>query len=200
MLLLQFSSLNWDIKIPITTIGTLGSFLILLFSGCFYELKLTINKPILFAPEQFEDCFKQMMNICFKKRNRIEKVLTNAKEYVTTGKCSVKDLDKLVIVIDNIDRCPSDMAYQLLADIKTFFCDEKYNIVFVVPIDEKALKNHIFRKWNQDDDACINIEKEEFLRKIFNVVLRIKTHQETELQFFANELNNKYQLGYSADT
>lgn len=200
LLLLQFSPLDWDVKIPITTIGTLGSFLILLFSGCFYELKLTINKPILFAPEQFEDCFKQMMNICFKKRNRIGKALTNAKEYVTSGVCSEKDLDKLVIIIDNIDRCPSDMAFQLLGDIKTFFCDEKYNIVFVVPVDEKALKNHIFRKWNRDGDSDFNNEKEEFLRKIFNVVLKIKTHQETELQYFANELNNKYKLGFSQDT
>ena len=200
LILLQFSSLSIEKKLPLTAIGTLGSFLIALFSGCFSELKLTINKPILFAPEQFEDCFKQMMSVCFKKRNRFEKALSNIKGYVTAGEHSVKDLDKLVIVIDNIDRCPSDTAYQLLADIKTFFCDEKYNIVFVVPVDEKALKTHLFRKGNHDGDTDTNIEQEEFLRKIFNVVLRIKTHQETELQFFANELNSRYQLGYSQDT
>lgn len=195
---LSTSSLTFEQQLPIAIIGTFGSFLIALFSGCFYELKLSINKPILFAPEQFEDCFRQMMRICLKNQNEIES--ERRLIYVTTGKHSVENLDKLVIVIDNIDRCPCDMTYQLLADIKTFLCDEKFNIVFVVPVDEKALTTHLLRQWNTNDISDVNKEQDEYLRKIFNVVLRIKAHQETELQFFTNQLNKKYNLGYSQDT
>ena len=32
-------------------------------------------------------------------------------------------------IIDNIDRCHNEMAYQLLTDIKTFLSDEELNII-----------------------------------------------------------------------
>ena len=105
----------------------------------------------------------------------------------------------MVIVIDNIDRCPSDMAYQLLTDIKTFLSNEEYNLVFVVPVDDEALKKHLFRKLDQKN-YDIDKEKEEFLRKFFNVTLRIKPHQETELHHFAHEINRENNLGYSNET
>ncbi len=196
LVLLNTLPLSIEYKLPIAIVGTFGSFLITLFSGCFYELKISVNKPVLFAPEQFEECFRQMMRHCFQKRNWIESALT----YVKADDDSTTNLNKLVIVIDNIDRCPCDMTYQLLADIKTFLCDEKFNIVFVVPVDEKALKTHLLRQWNINDISDVNKEQDEYLRKIFNVVLRIKAHQETELQFFTNQLNKKYNLGYSQDT
>ena len=199
LLLLQDFTSNQIVKLS-ATLGALGSFLVALLCGCFHELRQSTTKPILFAPEQFEDCFNQMMRLCFKSNNWLEKVSRTVTEYVTQDECSVKDLDKLVIVIDNIDRCPSDMAYQLLTDIKTFFCDEDYSIVFVVPVDEKALKKHLFHRWALDEDEEAIHDEDEFLRKFFNVVLRLKLHQVTELWYFANELNSKYKLGYSPDT
>jgi len=33
--------------------------------GLFYELKVSQTKNLLFAPEQFEDCFRQMMEQLF---------------------------------------------------------------------------------------------------------------------------------------
>ena len=199
LLLLQDFTSNQIVKLS-ATLGALGSFLVALLCGCFHELRQSTTKPILFAPEQFEDCFNQMMRLCFKSNNWLEKVSRTVTEYVTQDECSVKDLDKLVIVIDNIDRCPSDMAYQLLTDIKTFFCDEDCSIVFVVPVDEKALKKHLFHRWALDEDEEAIHDEDEFLRKFFNVVLRLKLHQVTELWYFANELNSKYKLGYSPDT
>lgn len=192
--------LEWRIAVP--TIGALGTFLVALLNGCFYDLKVSINKPALFAPEQFEACFKNMMIKCLKERSWINEQWTNLKDYVETGESSVIGLEKLIVVIDNIDRCPSDMAYQLLTDVKTFLSNEEYNLVFIVPVDDEALKKHLFRKWNKQagDDIDINKEKEEFLRKFFNVTLRIKPHQVTELQHFAHEINKENNLGYSNDT
>lgn len=190
--------IEWKIAVP--TIGTLGTFLLALLNGCFYELKISYSKPALFAPEQFEECFKQMMSKCLKDISWVKKKWENFKDYVEVGEVSVKGLEKLVIVIDNIDRCPSDMAYQLLTDIKTFLSNEEYNLVFVVPVDDEALKKHLFRRWNKQAGEDINKEKEEFLRKFFNVTLRIKPHQETELQHFAHEINRENNLGYSNDT
>lgn len=190
-------NIEWKIAVP--TIGTLGTFLLALLNGCFYDLKLTINKPALFAPEQFEACFKEMMSKCLKEKSWFQKTWSAIKDYVEVGEISIKGLEKLVIVIDNIDRCPSDMAYQLLTDIKTFLSNEEYNLVFVVPVDDEALKKHLFRKLDQKN-YDIDKEKEEFLRKFFNVTLRIKPHQETELHHFAHEINRENNLGYSNET
>lgn len=191
-------TIEWKVAVP--TIGTLGTFLVALLNGCFYDLKLSYSKPALFAPEQFEDCFKEMMSKCLKRRNWFQKRWCAIKDYVETGQTSVVGLEKLVVVIDNIDRCPSEMAYQLLTDIKTFLSNAEYNLVFVVPVDDEALKKHLFRRWNKQNAEEINKEKEEFLRKFFNVTLRIKPHQETELQHFAHEINRENNLGYSNDT
>ena len=92
------------------------------------------------------------------------------------------------------------MAYQLLTDIKTFLSNAEYNLVFIVPVDDDALKKHLFRRWNKQAGEEINKEKEEFLRKFFNMTLRIKPHQEPELQHFAHEVNKENNLGYTSDT
>lgn len=191
-------SIEWKVAVP--TIGTLGTFLLALLNGLFYDLKISYSKPALFAPEQFEACFKEMMSKCLKRKNWYQKTWSAIKDYVEVGEVSVVGLEKLVIVIDNIDRCPSDMAYQLLTDIKTFLSNEKYNLVFVVPVDDEALKKHLFRRWNKSNDIEVNKEKEEFLRKFFNVTLRIKPHQETELLHFAHEINTENKLGLNSDT
>lgn len=199
MALLWMTPISLDWKVGVTSMGTLLSLALALLNGCFYDLKLTINKPSLFAPEQFEECFKQMMSKCLTNYNYVIKKIINIEEYIKTGECSVKNLEKLVIVIDNIDRCPNEMAYQLLTDVKTFLTCDKCNIVFVIPVDDEALKKHLFHKrGNSDED--INREKEEFLRKFFNVAVRIKPHLETELQHFAHKLNETYNLQYNSET
>lgn len=197
LLLIPNVTIEWKIAVP--TIGTLGTFLLALLNGCFYDLKISYSKPALFAPEQFEECFKQMMSKCLKDTSWIKEKWEDLKDYVEEGEVSIKGLEKLVIVIDNIDRCPSDMAYQLLTDIKTFLSNEEYNLVFVVPVDDEALKKHLFRKLDHKN-YDIDKEKEEFLRKFFNVTLRIKPHQETELHHFAHEINRENNLGYSNET
>lgn len=198
LFLIPSVKIEWKVAIP--TVGTLGAFLLALLNGCFYDLKISYSKPALFAPEQFEACFKEMMSKCLKRKNWFQKTWDVIKDYVEIGESSIVGLEKMVIVVDNIDRCPSDMAYQLLTDIKTFLSNAEYNLVFIVPVDDDALKKHLFRRWNKQQGEEINKEKEEFLRKFFNVTLRIKPHQETELQHFAHEVNKENNLGYTSDT
>lgn len=186
--------IEFETKAPIFSGITLIGLLITIFGGIFQKLKIQINKPIVFAPEQFEDCFREMISKALKKRNIINNTYTKAKDYVELGECSITNLNKLVIVIDNIDRCHNEMAYQLLTDIKTFLSDEKLNVVFVIPVDDEALKRNLF-----SNNDC-NKEKEEFLRKFFNVTLRIKPHQTTELNSYARELNDRNKLGFNANT
>ena len=50
-------------------------------AGVYYELKVTQNKNILFAPEQFEDCFRQMMERVLKKKGWYSRRYYNIKDF-----------------------------------------------------------------------------------------------------------------------
>ena len=182
------------LKIACSSIVSLLGLLVTVYNGVFQKLKVQISKPHLFAPEQFEHCFNEMTSAAFKQDNCIVKAL----KYVKLLPQSATGIEKLVIIIDNIDRCHSEMAYQLLTDIKTFLSDEKKNVVFIIPVDDEALKQNLFDRHGKDQDC--SREKEEFLRKFFNVTIRIKPHQFTELNTFAKALNNKYNLGFNENT
>lgn len=65
--------------------------------------------------------------------------LIKAIKHWVLGKC---ENDKLVIVIDNIDRCNCETAYELLTNIKNFMGNYD-GLIFIIPIDDKALKKHL---------------------------------------------------------
>ncbi|HLP36951.1 KAP family P-loop NTPase fold protein [Lacibacter sp.] len=186
---------EFDLKMPIYSMLTLIGLFITILSGAFHQLKISITKPLFFAPEQFESCFKEMVSTSLKKYKWHEKVV-----FTIAGDKAVRNLEKLVIVIDNIDRCNNDVAYQLLTDIKTFLASDNYSIVFVIPVDDEALRKHLFRLNNHNDEDISVKEKEEFLRKFFNVIIRIKPYLETDMFSFAKNVNEKYKLGFKMDT
>lgn len=199
--------------IPAMVIVTLCTLFFSMFGGLFYELKVTQTKNILFAPEQFEECFRQMMYKVLKEKSWYKRIWRWIKEFFTQVKVPL-ELDKLVVVIDNLDRCESGVVYSMLTDIKTFLGSEKYDVVFVIPVDHEALKKHLITnargasdksqvahhnsiKHNEDkkwDDA------DEFLRKFFNVVIKIKDHRSDELMHYINELNRDEKLDFNPNT
>ena len=179
------SKLDNNVAINATFIVSLVSFLTTLIFKCFNELKTSSNIPYLFAPEQFEDCFMDIISKALRKNSLIKAI-----KHWVLGKC---ENDKLVIVIDNIDRCNCETAYELLTNIKNFMGNYD-GLIFIIPIDDKALKKHLINDKNSDKDA------EEFLRKFFNVELRIKPLENVELFDFADRLNTKHQLNLTPDT
>jgi hypothetical protein len=195
ILITRISPIEIDNKMTIYSTLSIFGLLITIFSGAFHQLKISVTKPLFFAPEQFEDCFKQMISLSLKKYTWIQE-----KIFVLAGDKSIKNLDKIVIIIDNIDRCNNDLAYSLLTDIKTFLGDEKYSVVFVIPVDDEALRKHLFKVNSLNDDDISVKEKEEFLRKFFNVTIRIKPFQETDMFSFAKNINSKHNLGLSNQT
>jgi hypothetical protein len=110
--ILIFLPFKIEFKAPIYAIFTLLGLLITIISGAFHQLKISVTKPHLFAPEQFEECFKEIVSNSLAKTNEVLKWVKGDK--------SIQNLEKLVIVVDNIDRCSNDVAYNLLTDIKTF--------------------------------------------------------------------------------
>ena len=194
VIVVGLSDIEIEAKISIYSLFALFSVLLGILTGCFNQLKVAISKPFMFAPEQFEQCFQEMMEEALKPN-----IIQRAFQFITINPDCISH-KKIVIVIDNIDRCNREQSYNLLTDIKTFLCDERFNIVFVIPVDDEALRKHLLNKsHNNNTDECAR-DKEEFLRKFFNVTLRIKPHQPTEMYEFAQKLNTKYALGFNSAT
>lgn len=180
--------LGIEVAIP-STIALIA----LLFSLCtfiFDQLKVSVNKPLLFAPEQFEACYKEMV-CCATKWDRYKE---SALKWITLGLHHEQYL-RLVIVVDNIDRCQADKAYTLLTDIKNFLCKE-FDVIFIVPVDIEALRKHIIKSSSDHQ----SLEADEFLRKFFNTSLWMKPYQNDEMYDFAYNLSKQNGLGFKPDT
>ncbi|MBU4299068.1 KAP family NTPase, partial [Patescibacteria group bacterium] len=157
-------------------ISLINSAIIFFITKTFVQYKISINKPKIFAPEEFENIFSEI----------VDKILNKERDiwvYIKNILGISKRLDKIVIVIDNIDRCHEDLAFELLLTIKNFL--EKQGIIFIVPIDEDEMKRHL---------TTSGYDANEFLRKLFNTTLNIKKFSENDLYAFAKSLNNKHSL------
>ncbi len=97
--------------------------------------------------------------------------------------------EKLLVIVDNLDRLSCDKAIELLSIIKTFL--EQRKCVFLIACDADAIKKHLETRYSPDYenmDAVSAIDGDEFLRKFFNSCLIIPEFIDTELQSYAESL------------
>lgn len=169
-----FQKYEWSIKYEMTVQVLVGilSTIIALAKNLLIDYKVSVTTPLLFSPEQFEGRFDSLLKTFLKKKR-----------------------EKLVIIIDNLDRCSKESAYQLLGDIKGFL--EKEGVIFVIPVDEDSFVRNLS---SDSDKNGGDKEAKEFLRKIFNTVIRIKKIQEKDLFDLSSEINQIHNLGFSQDT
>lgn len=182
LLLIWILPTQTDLKITTTIISLILTIITTLLRETFVQYKVTVSKPKTFAPEQFEEIFNEVIDDLTNKKKTIWKWINKL-----TGKTR-EDINKVVIVIDNIDRCHKDLAFELLLTIKNFL--EQENVIFIIPIDESEIKNHIESRGNDPN---------EFLRKLFNTTIYIKKISEGDLFDFAKKLNEKYNLSYPVE-
>jgi KAP family P-loop domain. len=133
-----------------------------------FNLEKTIHTPLYFSPEQFE----------MKFNDEVKKYLDQ------------NENKRIVIVIDNIDRCTQKHAYQLLTDIKGFLNNKK-NIIIIIPVDDGALSTQIIKYGDNPS---------EFLRKIFDTVIYVKPLKPADMFDFTNNINKKEKLNLESDT
>lgn len=187
--IVKYTDFSIDGKILATAIVSLCTLGYSIIRGLFREVKVNIQRPHLFAPEQFEACFNEM---CDKALSN-DSVVSSYLKYIK-GESGENGLCRLIIVIDNIDRCSSELAYELLTNIKNFL-GQKHNTIFIIPVDEDALKKHILK-----NNPSAGHEAEEFLRKFFNTSIWMKPFQNDEMFDFADDLAKHHELGFYPDT
>ena len=149
----------------ISILSGIITFIMQFLKSVFIYHKVTITTPKMFAPENFEERFKNTIKEYFDKN---------------------KQLEKLIIVIDNIDRCHKELVVETLLTVKNFL--ELPKVVFIIPVDEDALKKYL---------NLSNKDANEFLRKLFNTIIRIRKFTNIDLFNICKELNEKYDLKFS---
>lgn len=168
-----------------TIIGIITLFVIL-YKHSTDALKVTCQKSRLFAPEQFEECFDEIIQESLK-----EKQASLVSKWIS--KLSSPKYDKLIIVIDNLDRCSAQQAQDMLTTIKSFL-GKHPKVVFIIPLAVNSLKHHLVKSSCGEENET---EANEYLRKFFNVSLWIKPFQNDEMYDFTKHLNDEYQLRLS---
>lgn len=138
--------------------------------------KDTITRPVYFSEDQFERKFG---------------------EIVKDAKCS-----KLVIIVDNLDRCSHELAVNTLGTIKTFLepkGDQK--CIFVIPCDDAAIKQHVKTTYGvlSNDVQSGGIPgperyADEYLRKFFNSAVKIDPFLPEEIEPYIEHLLGQIRL------
>lgn len=175
-----------DKSLGIATLVSIATMLIQLKRNSLNDLKVTCQKSRLFAPEQFEECFDEIVEASLKESD-----LTRLLKWIK--KDSSPKYDKLIIVVDNLDRCSAQQAQETLTTVKSFL-GKHSNVVFIIPLAVNSLKHHLVKSSCGEDNEN---EANEYLRKFFNVSIWIKPFQNDEMFDFTQHLNNEYHLHLS---
>ena len=102
-----------------------------------------------------------------------------------------KQEQKLVVVIDNLDRCEDTVAVELLGIIQTFMV--RKNCINILACDDEALVRHLKSAKSNYTDKDGN----EFLSKFFQVTIRIPPFIGENLSTYADKLIRKRDVPFS---
>ncbi|MEQ5790376.1 hypothetical protein J4E06_04880 [Muricauda sp. NFXS6] len=149
-------------------------------SSTINKYKVVIKENKVVEPERFETIFDEIISDITGNTGGIVynwiQTLLNRPVF-----------KKVVIVIDNLDRCDDENLLLTLNTIKNFLEHEK--VIFILPVDEKGISSFLAQKTDNAD---------EYLRKIFHLILRLKAFSNKELTEFTSAINDKYKLGLNS--
>lgn len=132
---------------------------------------------------KFIDRYKEKIKINNKKLP-----IKSIEEYEEIYKKIITEVAKdkrVIVIIDNLDRCNADMSYRMLTELKTFMSQEE-RVTIIIPLDEEAIKSHVKKSLHIGD--C---EANEYLIKIINSSIYIKEPSSEKMYRYIRELCEK---------
>nr|WP_299069350.1 P-loop NTPase fold protein [uncultured Allomuricauda sp.] len=171
-------AVNQDIRAVISLLSITISLLSTATSKIVNAYKVVVKESKIVEPERFEAIFDEVITEVTTKRSSTYKVYKWILKKPRRTKYS-----KVVIVIDNLDRCDDENLMETLNTVKNFL--EHKRVIFILPVDEKGISSFLSQKTDNAD---------EYLRKIFHLIIRLKEFSNKELLEFTNSLNDNYDL------
>ena len=99
-----------------------------------------------------------------------------------------------IFIIDDLDRCRAEQALDILEIIHSYLKNsETSNYIFIVPIDQKRLSEHLKNDRNLDNAAT-----EQYFNKIFDIQVDIQNLGRLNLFEMLKKLNEKNNFGFSS--
>ncbi len=135
------------------------------FSGSKAEVKVSAKEMMdKYKELQAERYNKSFLNIqeTFEKQ-----IATIEVKLLEKNELSSED-GKIVVFLDDLDRCEPDVVLNLLASIKLFYTYGK-KLIFVCGVDKTAVQNAVKTKYSNI------IKSEEYLEKIFDASFNVPT-------------------------
>ena len=170
------------LKFETAIIGSLAAFVLVVANRVVVPIQVQESRQRFEFPDQFASSFRRMLE-------------------------SVK-VERLVIGIDNLDRCSPQRVTEILSTVKGFLEpaltpreDGLRSLCFVIAADDEALRRHLMveeasrvligTEGEADSRAAIEESVDEYLRKFFNASIRITDAlDEDMLAFSGRELKN----------
>lgn len=133
----------------------------------------------------------EMLDEAEKQDKRINDNINNQKclwerveEFEDSFKCiKFKDDKKLVVFLDDLDRCESENIITLISAIKLLLSINK-NIIFIIGVDRTAVTLALKNRYNNDYNKA-----DEYLEKIFSITFELIDNIQTKNFFkYINEI------------
>lgn len=117
-------------------------------------------------------------------------------EHAITGLLQFSSKTRVVIFIDDLDRCNADMAYKLLEGLKIYL--NLKNCVFVLGMNQQIIIKAIASVLKKDDDdARVRLEAEAYLEKLCANIWRLPPPKDV-YGYFTSLLDQAYDIPINA--
>jgi uncharacterized protein YjbI with pentapeptide repeats len=139
------------------------------------EINLGITK-FSFDPEKFiekEDEKKDFASLYFELNKQLKEITQNIKK------------DRIVIFVDDLDRCLPDKALQVLESVKLFLDAEGY--VFVIGLDRNIIEKCVDKKYGKES----GISGTDYIKKIIQVPFNLPGLREQEVKTYVQCLKDQ---------
>lgn len=173
-----------DIKAIISLFALLITLLSTAANNTITKYKVVVKDSKIIEPERFENIFDEIVSSITSKNEFLKSVPEWIENIISKPK-----YDKLVIVIDNLDRCDNENLLTTLNTVKNFLENKK--VIFILPVDEKSISAFLSKKTDNAD---------EYLRKVFHIIIRLKPFSKKELLEFTKQLNKNYKLNLTSSS
>ncbi|MGG0720390.1 P-loop NTPase fold protein [Robertmurraya massiliosenegalensis] len=162
--------------------------------GTPYLLSATLGNPLPLLHESFkslmpkdgeqaEKTIKEFTKLKdFLKEESEENVVQNIRKFREDFEqmLSVSDIDNLIIIIDDLDRCSPERIIETLEAVKLFLAVQK--TTFIIAIDEDVVRYAVQRKYPKIDDATIDDISKDYIEKIVQIPIKIPELSDIEVK------------------
>ncbi|MBU5486566.1 KAP family NTPase [Clostridium sp. MSJ-8] len=131
--------------------------------------------------KNISDSFQDIKDKYIKEDEKTDSIVNNVRKFREEFQSALEDegIKRVVVLIDDLDRCQPDRIIETLEAIKLFLSVDKST--FIVAADENVIQYSIKKKYPKIDDFNIELDKE-YIEKIIQLPIQIPELSSKDIQ------------------